>query len=524
MKRIHLSNLIESNDIFQDIFKKQSDRTAKTDNYYVYFAGIIGIPDIRSYCDFLADIKDKALKDKSQYLLFKEKIPFSAVPDRVNDILTLISSINIEDIQNSSLKIVDNEELNARLKNALSVIHKMAKKYDLLKTPSIEINFVVKMIIWIQDNLKDIIWKLEDSPKAFYFGKIKEHEALFLFLLLAVGFDIVYLNPAEDPFEKYTFKVPIQKFAYDTQSLDINATFDFFANQGKVVNKITSPTKIASEELKESFFTPESGIFKPFQFVQGSTLPLLINGTLEDLEVYFHQPAKVRPGFHIQNENTVVIPNFFFKINGVTLDRIKYFSLINKLRKSNNTLFAGTINITPAPIEKSRILSLESALDKNKKIIKEALRRSPLYKIKNIRFELEEFILSKIEETINTPIFKFELKNNNILHFIASVIFMDSKVLSSLETFDFTQNIPKIVIYTSHLEDMNIESAFLFTFLNRVGFDIVIFNTAGGGSIENYIDDHYFNTIFLEEFVRNLPLKSESELKEPSIIKKIFNI
>ena len=101
---------------------------------------------------------------------------------------------------------------------------------------------------------------------------------------------------------------------------------------------------------------------------------------------------------------------------------------------------------------------------------------------------------------------------------------MDSKVLNSLETFDFTQNIPKIVIYTSNLEDMNIESAFLFTFLNRVGFDIVIFNTAGGGSIENYIDEHYFNSIFLEEFVKNLPLKSGSELKEPSLIKKLFNI
>ncbi|WP_435308109.1 YceG family protein [Sebaldella termitidis] len=524
MKRIHLSNLIESNDIFQDIFKKQSDRTAKTDNYYVYFAGITGINDMRIYCDFLANIKDKTSKYKSQYLLFKEKIPFSAVPDRVNDILALINDINFEEIQNSSLKIVDNEELNTRLKNALSVIYELAKKNNLLKTPSIEINFVVKMIVWIQDNLKDIVWKLEDNPKVFYFGKIKEHEALFLFLLLAVGFDVVYLNPAEDPFEKYTFKIPIQKFVYDIQNSNINATFDFFANQGKVVNKITSPTKIASEELKESFFTSESGIFKPFQFVKGNTLPLLINGTIEDLEVYFHQPAKVRPGFHIQNENTVVIPNFFFKINGVNLDRVKYFSLINDLRKSKNTLFASTVNIAPISIEKSRILSLDSAIDKNKKIIKEELRLNPLYRIKNIRFELEEFILSKIEETINTPIFKFKLENNNILHFIASVIFMDSKVLSSLETFDFTQNIPKIVIYTSHLEDMNIESAFLFAFLNRVGFDIVIFNTAGGGSIENYIDDHYFNTIFLEEFVRNLPLKSESELKEPSIIKKIFNI
>ena len=71
-------------------------------------------------------------------------------------------------------------------------------------------------------------------------------------------------------------------------------------------------------------------------------------------------------------------------------------------------------------------------LRENKKIIKEELRLNPLYRIKNIRFELEEFILSKIEETINTPIFKFKLENNNILHFIASVIFMDSKVLFSI--------------------------------------------------------------------------------------------
>ena len=524
MKRIHLSNLIESNDIFQDIFKKQSERTTKTDNYYVYFAGIIGIQDMQNYCDFLADVRDKAEKYKQQYLFFKEKIPFSAGPDRVDRVLSSINKINIEDIQNSSLKIFDNEELNTRVITALSVIHELAKKNDLLKTPSIEINFIVKMIIWIQDNLKEIQWKLEDNPKVFYFGKIKEHEALFLFLLLAVGFDVVYINPVEDPFEKYDFNIPIQKFLYELQNPESNSAFEFFANQGKVINKITSPTKIASEELRETFFTPESGIFKPFQFVNGNTQSLLINGTLEDLEVYFNQPAKLRPGFHIQNEDTVVIPNFFFKVNGVNFDRVKYFTLIHNLKKNENTLFAGTVNIVPVSIDNSRVLSLDFSIDRNYKIIKEELRANPLYKIKNIRFELEEFILAKIEETINTPIFRINLGKMEVLHFIASVISMDAKVLYALESFDFTQSIPKIVIYTSHLENMSIESAFLFAFLNRVGFDIVIFNTAGGGSIENYIDSRFFNSIFLEEFVRDVPLKSLEELKGPSIIKKIFHI
>ena len=524
MKRVHLSNLIESNDIFQDIFTKQSDRTARTDNYYVYFASIIGIHNLQDYCDFLANIKDKAVKYKSQHLLFNEKIPFSADPDRVNRILALINTVNLNNIQNSFLDIVNDEELNARLKNGLAVIYELAAKNHLLKTPSIEKNFVVKMIIWAQDCLKDIVWKLDDNPKVFYFGKIKEHEALFLFLLLAIGFDVLYINPAEDPFEKYTFKIPVQKFEYGLQNSNNNSSFEFFADQGKVVNKITSATKIASEELKENFFTPESGVFRPFQFVNGNTQSLLINGTLEDLEVYFHQPAKVRPGFHIQNEDTVVVPNFFFKVNGVNLDRLRYFTLVNSLRKNKSTLFAGTVNIVPASIDKSRIFSLDFSVDRNNKLIKEELRLNPLYRIKNIRFELEEFILSKIEETINTAIFRINLEKKEILHFIASVISMDSKVLYALESFDFTQNVPKIVIYTSQLEDMNIESAYLFAFLNRVGFDIVIFNTAGGGSIENYIDSHFFNTIFLEEFVRNLPLKSEAELKGPSIIKKIFNI
>ena len=237
MKRVHLSNLIESNDIFQDIFTKQSDRTAKTDNYYVYFASIIGIHNLQDYCDFLANIKDKAVKYKSQYLLFNEKIPFAADPDRVNRILALINAVNLENLQNSFLNIVNDEELNARLKNGLAVIYELARKNNLLKTPSIEKNFVVKMIIWAQDNLKDITWKLDDNPKVFYFGKIKEHEALFLFLLLAVGFDVLYINPAEDPFEKYTFKIPIQKFVYGIQNSNNNSTFEFFSDQGKVVNK-----------------------------------------------------------------------------------------------------------------------------------------------------------------------------------------------------------------------------------------------------------------------------------------------
>lgn len=524
MKRIHLSNLIESNDIFQDIFTKQSDRTAKTDNYYVYFASIIGIHNLQDYCDFLANIKEKTIKYKSQYLLFEEKISFTAVPERVNKTLSLIDKVNLDNFQDSFVKIVDDDELNERLKSGISVIHELALKNKLLKTQSIEKNFIIKMIIWAQDNLKGIIWKLDHNPKAFYFGKIKEHESLFLFLLLAVGFDVVYLNPLEDPFENYSFKIPCQKFIYGINNSENTPTFEFFASKGKVVNKITSATKIASVEMTENFFTPESGIFRPFQFVDGDTSSLLINGTIEDLEIYFHQPAKIRPGFHIQNEKTVVIPNFFFKINGVNIDHTRYFTLVNNLKKDKNTLFFNTINIVDSPVDKSRIYSLDFSIDRNNKLIKEELRLNPLYKIKNIRFELEEFILAKIEETINTSIFKINLEKKEILHFISSVISMNPRILYALESFDFTQNIPKIVVYTSYLEDMNIESAFLFAFLNRVGFDIVIFNTAGGGSIENYIDIHFFNTIFLEEFVRNLSLKSEEELRRPSILKKLFNI
>ncbi|MBT2705048.1 YceG family protein [Bacillus sp. ISL-35] len=90
-------------------------------------------------------------------------------------------------------------------------------------------------------------------------------------------------------------------------------------------------------------------------------------------------------------------------------------------------------------------------------------------------------------------------------------------ILKMLQKFDFSQEVPKVIIYNNELNGtITRPDAALLLLLNQLGTDLIIYNPAGHSDIEKFIEKRVFVTHWLEDVV------FEQELKEPSVLQKII--
>jgi hypothetical protein len=101
------------------------------------------------------------------------------------------------------------------------------------------------------------------------------------------------------------------------------------------------------------------------------------------------------------------------------------------------------------------------------------------------------------------------------MYLFTQALFMPKPIIQLLEKFDYSQHVPKLIIYNNELTGILSRSdAALILLLNQFGIDIILYNPPGHNDIENYLDERLFDTHWLEDVVFNL------EFKEPSIFKK----
>ena len=80
-----------------------------------------------------------------------------------------------------------------------------------------------------------------------------------------------------------------------------------------------------------------------------------------------------------------------------------------------------------------------------------------------------------------------------------------------MQKFDYSQEIPKLVLYNNGVNGTFTRSdAGLFLLLNQFGMDIIIYNPPGLNDIENFLDEKVFDAHWLEDLV------FEQEYKERS--------
>ena len=484
-----------TNNIFEDIFKPLDLRNG------TYFYRILGTDDEKKYNDTIAYL-DYELKNYSgKHLLFK----------------TGIENPTAEDIKRNNQNV---NKINTEIKEALNIIINLANNNNDISSETIKNNFIAKMNYWLHKYVENIVWDNNVSPKCVYYGEIKKHEAYFLMLLALINFDVLYLNPQKEDIFSTIDKNHISE-VIEKENISPTLSFDERLSKGVYIQKVTTYAKKASNELDESLYK-DTGIYRPWQYIDGYTKPVLMNSIIEDMITYWDEPAKMRPGFKTENIN-VYVPVFLNKISGVYENQDEYIELVQKLRNTKHVYFTESTKISSNNFSNYEIYSLAFCLDKNKKIDKSILEKNKMYdRFKGLRSELSDFILDKIDELFeDKTLFKFKLDEKRKLRFISTMLSINENILYLIDNFDFTSYVPKLIMYLDKREVFTEDDALIVGYLHKLGFDILLLSPSRFTDIEMQISSDYLNTIRLQEAALNVDIY-KMITKKKSFIQKIL--
>lgn len=477
---------------------------------------LIGISDELHYNYLLKQIYNKTLN--SSIALYTEGFP---IPSDINAIQTVqyaLLNMNLNQLNNEDIVLTNNPIINKKVKEAILMVLQ-PRLLQPFKSQNVKQNFFTKQIVWLYEILNQYQNSFDDKKVLIYYGTASEDDCYLLQMLYILGFKILYINSFKE--EKFgvgeTIKLdeiaPMKPFKERlNKAIDILPE-ESISNQLNSQNKITTWAGEAKEELYNSLYD-ENSIIRPWQFKKWTTKSINFNAVIEDINTYWKEDGKLRPGFKAEN-GIVSISNFMTKINGCYSDLTKYNDLIEQLISPDLVLFIKEPNFLNLNYTKQEMFSLGFIFENNR-IIEEQLTNHPLYKLNKVNSDIQHFIITKLNEFMDINEKYLDLKD--FVELIATVITIDESFLRLIENFDYPFKVPKVVIYLYNRESFDKRTGNFINFLNLIGLDIVILSPTGSESMEDYMYGDTLNTIQLEEMRFNLTYEEVSKHKK--IIKK----
>lgn len=446
---------------------------------------------------------------------------------------------------NEDINLTASDTLNVKIRQALDQVIALAISKEHFSNETIRNNFIAKLMIWCNLYVDGLNFNDYDIPKCLFYGPIKRHEVYFLMILASIGIDVIYFNPTNDStFDTVDFNNMSQKIVLGATS-PVLVPYNERIEKGVVVEKVTTYAKKATTELEQTLYN-DTGIYKPWQFSDGTTRPIFMDSVIEDTLTYWDEPAKLRPGFKTTGK-VVCTPTFFTKISGVYGDVNEYYELIQKLKSAKKYAFYESPHLTAVGFGQAKAIqyhnmptqsttqnlsnfnqqdlySLAFCLNPDQTIKRDAVMQHVLYKkMLTLRADLQEFILSKLEETFsssNLSFFNFSITDKERVRLMAAIFTAEDRLLNLIEGYDFTADVPKVILYVNSRDTFNQDDAMLLGLLRMMGLDVILLSPNGANNLELVISDKFINQIKLDEFVYDLPLKAP--VKKGSFFSKLF--
>ncbi|WP_443663763.1 YceG family protein, partial [Clostridium sp.] len=103
------------------------------------------------------------------------------------------------------------------------------------------------------------------------------------------------------------------------------------------------------------------------------------------------------------------------------------------------------------------------------------------------------------------------------------LINLDKEILELLQSFDYPEEVPKIVIYNNEENgNLSFEDCIMLAFMDSMGIDIIIYNPSGYNDIENFINPDQYDIHRLENVSFKLHFKKNAD-KKKGFFKNLFN-
>ncbi|MEG0857465.1 MAG: YceG family protein [Terrisporobacter sp.] len=491
-----------------------------------YFYRFIGINDTKKYNDELKTLQFKSSELENTCLIFDNEVPLSGEMELIQYIYNELQTMNINDMINQDITIFDDYQVNNKFLEALQYVVNLGICNENFFNDNVRNNFITKVIVWAYTYAKSIDFTKEYNPMCIYYGKIEKHEIYFLILLYKMGFDTIYINPLK---EEYIEEIDKDKLSICKKSMQIGAieSFNERCEKGNVIENVETITKQIQREIHEDIFV-NTGIFKPWQFRNGFSKSVLLDTIVEDIYIYYNEPAKLRDGFEVQGD-VVKVPTFFYKIDGEYTDRAEYIKLVSHCLESyslsnSNTLFIDDGNISSDEDLNDDMYQLMFCQLSDGTFDIEEIKKLDIYKFKKYNEVLQNFLLNKFNEVIKRDdLFVKKLDKDSCLKLLVLVLNLDKNIIRIVDNFDFVYNIPKIVIFLNKEDILSDNMIMLLAYLHNIGIDIIIFNPSGMCNLSNIIRNDKFNLVRLQKISYETTYnKLILSLAKPSVFTKLF--
>ncbi|HEY8891573.1 MAG TPA: YceG family protein [Clostridium sp.] len=452
---------------------------------------------------------DKNISIKLQNVLndIWEKVLLTEVLD-VSLIINLIGDNNL-------FPDLTNKVLLQQIKNNMKgLIEYYIKSNETINNKDIKV-IINYLVHWINIYSKELFEKFDYiniNPKVMFYGNISKEEVFYLILLSTLGCDIIYFNP-ENPGSFYE----IDKYNAFSKEIVYSYKCKIKPFPTNMEDRIKTTAYSAKEELNKTLFTDDSGFYRPWQFADYDLEVVTLNTTYEEIYIWIKEKAHIREGFNVKG-STVVVSNIFSKVCGTHENIDIYWKEINEVATGKLTKFYKELPIIDAvhleygkfnQIYPNNVFSNFDTIE---------MINSSWWKYKDLRSGLQKNIAEKIKALcLNPTIINVEKEDLRDLQvdIFSVLINLDTPILELLQSYDYSEEVPKIVIYNNEQNgNLSFEDCIMLTFMDSMGIDIIIYNPSGYNDIENFIDNDQYDTHRLENVSFKLQFKKNADKKK----------
>ena len=508
--------------MFEDILKDRKSRVIKSGGVYtedgdipVYCAALIGYNDETVYNNMLVQFKEKFAGIKKQ-LIFIEKPLTNPTAEEAKSLGGISRNSTTEMIDSLALQIKLNGD-STRTALARNALRELLNALD-NGNQTVTLNYGNKLITWLYrcTQARKYAVQYEDIPIILYYGDISQSELYFLNFISKCGFDVVYITP-----NRKMLDMTVEKnLDGRMQIFQLPESKESGSYPDKPIKmKMATVAYSAERELDTMLYGGDAGVFRSFQFPNSQSLTL--KTTYEEIGILWRQDAKFRTGFATSG-NLVTIPNIFAKISGVTDGKIGEYWEEIRSRLTPDTLIY--VKKQGQNMSGNLDLSVYRSFYRNGKIDAEKLKSSTLNKYSYLPDRLQDLLFYKIQETADSGFLKIERD-----YLMCSVIHyglnLDKDFLKLLQHFDFTRQIPKLVIIDSVEDTFTEEECIRIVLCNLIGFDVLVYTPTGYKNIETFIKGEAFEEHIMNEFMYNMEVpkfKIPSEDRNGGFFGKLF--
>ncbi|EKN69507.1 hypothetical protein BABA_08771 [Neobacillus bataviensis LMG 21833] len=434
--------------------------------------------------------------------------------------------ININNEQKLSINrftaFLDGEQL--LLKSSVPVIHRKLREamiatlelYTKLEPAGLKNHelrrVLVDLVKWSINHLQPELDHADPQkamPKFLWYGDFKKSHQYFVYYLIKLGCDVVIFHPEGSDLLAEMMDEPV--FTHQFQYKQPAEPFP----KEKRTRKTTVAYR-ASKEIETILNQEGSGLYKPWQLRDYTPSSITLKTTYDELFILSKEIAMIRPDFVVEN-GQVKIPSIFAKVQGVSKNRKEYWDRLQSLSQLEHSLLIRKLPYT-IPSHSDFRFHYRNALGKDGLIAPEKIMQAHYWPYSFLATGLQKGIANAVRRICDKPGLK-PLPNENLedvkMYLFTQAMFMPKNIIQLMERFDYSQHVPKLIIYNNEATGpLSRSDAALLLLLNQFGIDIILYNPPGHNDIENYLDERLFDKHWLDDVVFDL------EFKEPSLFKK----